>query len=105
MVSALTGAAGAAGTAGAAGSTGGTPQGQSPYEALLNLMGSNNQLANIKSNQDLFGSGVFASPQKPEPQSDEQDNSQEAEQATDGFFNGGQVNNITVDDLLQILRS
>jgi hypothetical protein len=104
VVSALTGAAGALG-AGAAGSTGGTSQGQSPYEALLNLMGSNNQLANIKSNQDLFGSGVFASPQKPEPQSDEQDNSQEAEQATDGFFNGGHVDDITVDDLLQILRS
>lgn len=102
--SALAGA-GALG-AGTAGSTGGTSQGQSSYEALLNLMGSNNQLANIKSNEDLFGSGIFASPQKPEPQNEEQDNVSDAEQgsAEDNFFSGGHVDDITVDDLLQILR-
>lgn len=100
-----TGGSGTTGTTGTTGTLGGTSS-AFPYEALLALMGGNNQLANIKSVEDLFGPGIFASPQKPETPNEEQANSSEAENksAEEAFFSGGHVDNIDVDTLIQILR-
>jgi hypothetical protein len=77
--------------------------------ALLGLMDSNNSVANIKSYKELFDTDVY----KPgmtqeEVQKEAQKEAQNDENISDNeedFFNGGHVNDITVDDLLQILRS
>ena len=97
---------GAAGTGTTAGLSGLT-QGQPSVDALLNLMGSNNQLANIKSVENLFGSGIFASPEKSEPKNEGQTESSEVDKQADdvSYFGGGHVNNMDVDTLLRILRS
>jgi len=77
--------------------------------ALLGMMDSNNDVAHIKSYKELFDTDVY----KPgmtqeEVQKEAQKEAQNDENISNNeedFFNGGHVNDITVDDLLQILRS
>jgi len=63
--------------------------------ALLNMMGSNNDVANIKSYKELFGTDLFG-PLSEAPA--------ESAQSEEQLFRGGHINDISVDDLLQILR-
>ena len=63
--------------------------------ALLNMMSSNNDVANIKSYKELFGTDLFG-PLSEAPA--------ESAQSEEQLFRGGHINDISVDDLLQILR-
>jgi hypothetical protein len=64
-------------------------------EALLNMMGSNNDVAHIKSYKELFGEDL-TQPSAPAES--------EVSAGEEQLFRGGHINNISVDDLLQILR-
>jgi hypothetical protein len=74
--------------------------------ALLAMMDSNNDVAHIKSYKELFGTDLY------EPGKTQEEVETEAKNANntsdnmneEDFFNGGHVNDITVNDLLQILR-
>jgi hypothetical protein len=87
-------------------------QNNSQLLALLAMMDSNNGLANIKSYKELFDTdlykpGMTQEEVQKEAQKQTQEEAQNDENTSDNeedFFNGGHVNDITVDDLLQILR-
>lgn len=115
-------AAGTAGTAaGTAGATGTDPlsalQQQTSNAALLNLLGSKPELANIKSYKELFGEDLFGGKYVPPSAGGTQsealadygsaDNPSTALQNEDEqqLFTGGHVDDFDVDALLQILRS
>jgi hypothetical protein len=66
-------------------------------EALLNMMGSNNDVAHIKSYKELFGNDL-SEPLSVAPAESEVSAGEEQ------LFRGGHINDISVDDLLQILR-
>jgi hypothetical protein len=59
------------------------------------MMSSNNKVANIKSYEELFGTDLFE-PLSVAPA--------ESSQSEEELFKGGHINDISVDDLLQILR-
>lgn len=67
----------------------------SQLEALLNMMGSNNDVAHIKSYKELFGENL-TEPSAPAEVAQSQ--------GEEELFKGGHINDISVDDLLQILR-
>jgi hypothetical protein len=77
--------------------------------ALLGMMDSNNDVAHIKSYKELFDTDLYEPGKtQEEVQKEAQKEAQNDENISDNeedFFNGGHVNDITVDDLLQILRS
>jgi len=115
-------AAGTVGTAaGTAGATGTDPlsalQQQASNAALLNLLGSKPELANIKSYKELFGEDLFGGKYVPPSAGGAQsealadygsaDNPSTASQNEDEqqLFTGGHVDDFDVDALLQILRS
>jgi hypothetical protein len=67
----------------------------SQLEALLNMMGSNNDVAHIKSYKELFGENL-TEPSAPAEVAQSQ--------GEEELFKGGHINDISVDYLLQILR-
>ena len=94
-------------------------QQQNQQNALLNMMASDkNEVANIKSFKDLYGEDLFGGRYVPPSALGADDGfsgmpmpmpmqgmAQEQDGEDGGFSNGGRVNNIDVDTLLQILRS
>jgi hypothetical protein len=94
-------------------------QQQQQQNALLNMMASDKSgVANIKSFKDLYGEDLFGGRYVPPSALGASDGfsgmpmampmpgmGQEQDAGDDGFSNGGRVNNIDVDTLLQILRS
>jgi hypothetical protein len=80
--------------------TGLADQQQTQQGALLNLMSGKDELANIKSYKELYGSGLFGDGYVPPSAggSEEQDSEEE-------FFNGGHVNDLSIDALLHMLRN
>jgi hypothetical protein len=93
-------------------------QQQQQQNSLLNMMMSDKtEGAKIKSYKDLFGEDLFGGSYVPPsalgasdgfsgmPMQGMQGMQQEQDFGDDGFSNGGRVNNIDVDTLLQILRS
>jgi hypothetical protein len=92
-------------------------QQQQQQNSLLNMMMSDKtEGAKIKSYKDLFGEDLFGGSYVPPsalgasdgfsgmPMQGMQGMQQEQDGGDDGFSNGGRVNNIDVDTLLQILR-
>ena len=75
-------------------------QQQNQQTNLLNIMGSKDQLANIKSYKDLYGYDLFGDNYVPPSAG-----GLEAQDSEDDFFNGGHVNDLSVDALLHILRN
>jgi hypothetical protein len=63
-------------------------------------MSGKDELANIKSYKDLYGRGLFGDSYVPPSAggSEEQDSEEE-------FFNGGHVNDLSIDALLHMLRN
>jgi hypothetical protein len=93
-------------------------QQQQQQNSLLNMMMSDKtEGAKIKSYKELFGEDLFGGSYVPPsalgasdgfsgmPMQGMQGMQQEQDFGDDGFSNGGRVNNIDVDTLLQILRS
>ena len=90
-------------------------QQQQQQNSLLNMMMSDKtEGANIKSYKELFGEDLFGGSYVPPSAlgassgfsgAPMQGMQQEQDFGDDGFFDGGRVNNIDVDTLLQILRS
>jgi hypothetical protein len=93
-------------------------QQQNQQNALLNMMASDkNEVAKIKSFKELYGEDLFGGSYVPPSALGSDDGfsgmpmampmpgmGQEQDAGDDGFSNGGRVNNIDVDTLLQILR-
>jgi hypothetical protein len=75
-------------------------QQQNQQTNLLNVMGSKDQLANIKSYKDLYGYDLFGDNYVPPSAGGSEEQGLE-----DDFFNGGHVNDLSVDALLRILRN
>jgi hypothetical protein len=77
-------------------------QQQAQQTNLLNVMGSGgkDQLANIKSYKDLYGYDLFGDDYVPPSAG-----GLEAQDSEDDFFNGGHVDDLSVDALLHILRN
>jgi hypothetical protein len=73
---------------------------QNQQAALLNLLGSKQELANIKSYKDLYGHELFGDTYVPPSAG-----GAEAQGAEEEFFNGGHVDDLSVDALLHILRN
>jgi hypothetical protein len=74
--------------------------------ALLGMMDSNNDVAHIKSYKELFDTDLYEpgkTQEEVEIEAKNADNTSDNMNEED-FFNGGHVNDITVNDLLQILR-
>ena len=71
---------------------------QNQQTNLLNVMGSKDQLANIKSYKDLYGQDLFGDNYIPPSAGGSEEQSSEED-----FFNGGHVNDLNA--LLQILRN
>jgi hypothetical protein len=80
--------------------TGIADQQQNQQTNLLNIMGSKDQLANIKSYKDLYGQDLFGDNYVPPSAGGLEEQGLE-----DDFFNGGHVNDLSVDALLHILRN
>ena len=76
-------------------------QQQNQQTNLLNLIGSSkDELANIKSYKDLYGQDLFGDNYVPPSAGDS-----ETQDSEDDFFNGGHVDDLSVDALLHILRN
>jgi len=75
-------------------------QQQRQQGALLNLMGGKDELANIKSYKELYGDGLFADGYVPPSAGGSEEQGAEEE-----FFNGGHVNDLSIDALLHMLRN
>jgi len=76
-------------------------QQQNQQTNLLNLLGSSkDELANIKSYKDLYGHDLFGDNYVPPSAG-----GAEAQGAEEEFFNGGHVDDLSVDALLHILRN
>jgi hypothetical protein len=75
-------------------------QQQSQQGALLNLMGGKDELANIKSYKELYGDGLFADGYVPPSAGGSEEQGAEEE-----FFNGGHVNDLSINALLHMLRN
>jgi hypothetical protein len=75
-------------------------QQQNQQNALLNLMGGKDELANIKSYKELYGNDLFGDTYVPPSASES-----EAQGLEDEFFNGGHVDDLSIDALLHMLRN
>ena len=75
-------------------------QQQNQQNALLNLMGGKDELANIKSYKELYGNDLFGDTYVPPSAS-----GSEAQGLEDEFFNGGHVDDLSIDALLHMLRN
>jgi hypothetical protein len=88
-------------------------QQQASNAALLNILGSKPELANIKSYKELFGEGLFGDSYVPPSAGGEQavieqyadSGTASQNEGEQQLFTGGRVDDFDVDALLQILRS
>ena len=62
-------------------------------------MGGKDELANIKSYKELYGDGLFGDSYVPPSAGGSE------EQSAEEFFNGGHVDDLSIDALLHMLRN
>ena len=75
-------------------------QQQNQQNALLNFISGKDELANIKSYKELHGNDLFGSSYVPPSAGGSEEQNSEEE-----FFNGGHVNDLSIDALLHMLRN
>ena len=71
-------------------------QQQNQQTNLLNVMGGKDELAKIKSYKDLYGDELFGDSYVPPSAGGDSE---------EEFFNGGHIDNLSVDALLHMLRN
>jgi len=76
-------------------------QQQNQQNALLNFISGKDELAHIKSYKDLHGNNLFGESYVPPSAGGPEETAQGAEE----FFNGGHVDDLSIDALLHILRN